>query len=357
MFVAATMKAVSTGKSLPDHAASAAPADDSTQLLPSHSKRTERRRRKLEKQAEATTISNLDLRGFLDLPYELSVEILSLLRPSDLFALSRVSRELRAFILTEQDSIGRRVIGLRYSILARCLLRPVLLQDIDSSIHPMLRAQPPRSIAYQNIPRPDSSLTCPCLTCLVRWDILCAVVDFAHWQDHLDKREPLPTIPRGTSPSWNQELVARNAGTVIKSLTSPLWYARVLEAHLETTIRSVRRHGENKADRRPHFQMTDEDARVGTDAFLARKGPPTLEYVFSRDSFYMLEVFLPGRSWIAQDQKWVYVSASIGQKWHEMDLETVVRGAALRRQQGQQQVHEAGTQPSSGGESRGEDMP
>jgi hypothetical protein len=89
--------------------------------------------------------------------------------------------------------------------------------------------------------------------------------------------------------------------------------------------------------------MTDEDVRAGTDIFLQGKGPPTLEYVFSRDSFYMLEVFLPGRSWIAEHQKWVYVSGSIGQRWHDMDLELVIKGAALR-----QEKDLDGTPPTSG---------
>lgn len=74
----------------------------------------------------------------------------------------------------------------------------------------------------------------------MHWDNLCAVVDFAYWQDNLDKREQIPTVHRGADPSWHRELVARNAKVVVKSLTRPLWYARILEAHLESTTRSVR---------------------------------------------------------------------------------------------------------------------
>lgn len=311
----------------------AAASSQPTQTLPLRSRKTERRRRKLEKQAKRAAAVAAS-RGFLDLPYELLMAILSFLRPSDIFILSRVNKQLRSFILAEQAGISKHVIGLRYSVLARCLLRPVLMRDVDPAFHPLLRdpgrpdIRQSRRAARQNIPPPDSSLVCTCLTCLLRWDVLCAVVDFAHWQDNLDKGEPIPTIPHGTFPRWNQELLSRNAGIVARAVTSPLWYARVLEAHLDSTTRSIRRHSQNKADRRPHFRMTDEDARSGTDAFLERKGPPTLDYLFSRDSFYLLEVLLPGRSWIAEQQKWVYLPD--GNQSHEMDLELVVQSAATR---------------------------
>ena len=307
--------------------------DDRTQPLPSHSRRSERRRRKLEKSSVCAAKLPFSTRGLLDLPYELLMAVLAFLRPSDLFVLSRISKQIHDFIALDEASIARAIVGLRYSTLERCLLRPVLMQDVDPAIRPLLNSPSRTDIrlsqraVYQNIPPPDSSLTCTCLTCLVRWDILCAVVDFAHWQDHLDRGEPIPTIPRGTFPAWNQELVVWNARVVIKSLTSPLWYARILETHLESTIRSIRRHSQNKADRRPHFEMTDEDVRAGTDVFLQREGPPFLEYVFSRDSYYMLEAFLPGRSWIAERQRWVYVAN--GQQWHDMDVELVVQCAAL----------------------------
>ncbi|KAL2261104.1 hypothetical protein VTK26DRAFT_4705 [Humicola hyalothermophila] len=262
--------------------------------------------------------------------------ILSLLRPSDILVLSRVSKSLREFILMDEARVAKNIIHLRYSILERCLLRPVLLRDVDLAIQPLLTSPDRRDIrlsqrnVFQNIPRPDNSLICTCLTCLVRWDILCVAVDFAHWQDHLDKGEPIPAIPRGTFPSWNQELIARNARIVSKALTSPLWYARILDTHLESTVRSIRRHSQNKADKRPHFHMTDEDVRAGTDVFLQRQGPPFFDYIFSRDAYYMLEAFLPGRSWITEQNKWVYVAN--GQQWHERDLELVVKAAAPNRE-------------------------
>lgn len=313
-----------------------APIEDLTQPLALHSKRTERRRKKFEKRAKSKTSLGLAPTGFLDLPYELLTGIFELLRPSDLFAVSQVNRTFRSFLLSEEAAIIRRVINLRYRILERCLLRPVLTKDIDPAIRPLLRS-PDRPdlkfshrIAHQNIPPPDDTIHCTCLTCVVRWNALCAVVDFAHWQDHLDKGMPIPTIPRGTIPPWNHKLLERNRRLVLNALSSPLWYARILEAHLDSTTRSIRRHSENKADRRLHFHPTEDEMKAGTDAFLQREGPPTFDYPYSRELYYMLEAFLPGRSWIAAQQRWIYVSQT--QEWHEMDLELLVKMDATRRQ-------------------------
>jgi hypothetical protein len=319
----------------PDDEHDLAPVKDLTQPLALHSKRTERQRRKQQKRAKSTP-SALQLSGFLDLPSELWMDILDLLLPSDLFALSRVNRELRTFLLANETSIVRRIVRLRYPIIERCLMRPVLMQDIDPAIQPLLKSphRPDVAVshraAHQNIPSPETSFHCTCLTCMVRWNALCAVVDLAHWQDNLDKRVPIPTIPRGTLPEWNRKLLERNRRVVLNSLTSPLWYARILEAHLDSTTRSIRRHSENKADRRPHFRMTKADTQAGTDVFLQRHGPPTFDYPYSRDLYYMLEVFLPGRSWVGDQNKWVYMPQT--QEWHEADLGMLVKTDEMKRQ-------------------------
>ncbi|KAK4120347.1 hypothetical protein N657DRAFT_625238 [Parathielavia appendiculata] len=321
-----------------ERASNIPPVQDVTQPLELRSKRTERRRRKLEKRALSKPSPNSQLRGFMDLPIELLLQILEILRPSDIFVLGRVNKTLHAFLMDQETRIARNIINLRYPILERCLLRPVLMEAIDSAIQPLLK-QPDRPdlllshrvVAHQNIPPPDNSLHCTCLTCLMRWNALCAVVDLAHWQDNLDKGEPIPTIPRGMDASWNRELLARHRRVVINALTSPLWYARLLEAHLDSTARSIRRHGLNKTDQRPHFHITDEDQRVGTDSFLQRKGPPTVEYPYARDFYYMLEAFLPCRNWVEARQQWVYVSQA--QEWHEIDLRMLVDMDAMKRQQ------------------------
>ncbi|KAG7294674.1 hypothetical protein NEMBOFW57_004752 [Staphylotrichum longicolle] len=276
-----------------------APIEDLTQPLALHSKRTERRRKKFENRARSkTSLSGLAPTGLLDLPYELLTGIFELLRPSDLFAVSQVNRTLRRFLLSEEAAIIRRVINLRYPILERCLLRPVLTKDIDPTIRPLLRSPD----------RPDLKLS----------------------HHHLDKGVPIPTIPRGTIPPWNHKLLERNRRLVLNALSSPLWYARILEVHLDSTTRSIRRHSENKADRRLHFHPTEDEMKAGTDAFLQREGPPTFDYPYSRELYYMLEAFLPGRSWIAAQQRWIYVSQT--QEWHEMDLDLLVKMDATRRQ-------------------------
>ena len=338
------------------------PLQDLTQPLALRSKRTERRRKKLEKKEASSRRSSSALGGepigVLHLPVELLLAILELLRPSDLFALSRVSKQLRAFLIADEAAIVHRVVNLRYPILQRCLLRPLLMVDVDPSLQPLLR-MPERPdlnrshrIAHQNIPPPDDAFHCTCLTCIVRWNALCAVVDLAHWQDHLDNGVPIPIIKRGASvPAWNRELLDRHRRVVLKALTSPLWYARILEAHLDSTTRSIRRHSQNKSDRRRHFLLTHEDERAGTDAFLQRNGPPTFDYPYSRELYYMLEAFLPGRSWLAERQKWVYLSQS--REWHNTDLDLLAKMVAARRKAG---VEDSGNQPCSAHSDR-EDAP
>jgi hypothetical protein len=311
-----------------------APLEDLTQPLARHSKRTERQRKKLEKKGAFKLSAVFQPRGFLDLPLELLTDILELLRPSDIFSLSQLNWQLRSFMLVNEAIITRRIVNLRYPILERCLQRPVLMEDIDPATQELLRSPDRPDLAfshgnaYQNIPSPDNVRHCTCLTCIGRWNALCAAVDFAHWQDNLDKGEPIPTIPCGTLPPWNQKLLATTRRVVIKSLTSPLWHARILEAHLGSTTRSIRRHSQNKADQRPHFRISEADARAGTDAFLQQEGPPTVEFPYPRELYYMPEVFLPARSWVATHQKWVYMSHT--QEWHEMDLDMLVRMKAVR---------------------------
>ena len=94
--------------------------------------------------------------------------------------------------------------------------------------------------------------------------------------------------------------------------------------HLDSTVRSIRRHARNKGNRRTHVHMTDQDAAAGTDAFLAKHGPPSLEFPYQRDEYYMLEAYLPNRWWKKTDMRWVYIIA--GQ--HDRDLELVQRFAA-----------------------------
>ncbi|KAK1830694.1 hypothetical protein QBC39DRAFT_101439 [Podospora conica] len=292
--------------------------EDLTQELTLHSKRTGRRQKKLESRARKPL---LQPRGLLDLPYELLMRILALLRPSDLFALVRVNKDLGLFIRDQETRIADAIIALRYPILAKCFRRPVLIEELEpgarSHLHARrLQATSTKGPPFQHIRPLDPALICSCLTCLLRWNSLCIVLDFAHWQPNLDKGEPIPVIARGRDPQWNQNLVAKHAEIVVKSLTRPLCYARILEAHLDSTTRAIRRHAGNKGNRRRRYRMTDDDLRSGSDAFLGRSGPPTLDIPFHRDNYYMLEAFFPNRSWIKERDAWVYVP----EVQHEQDL-------------------------------------
>jgi hypothetical protein len=302
------------------------PLVDTTELLTVKSKRTERRRKKIEKKINCPTRSVSPL---LNLPYEILVFILGLLQPSDLLLLRGVNQSLQMIIDAEEAALARRIIALRYPCLAKCFRLPALLSSVDAALVNVLQrraasassqassmASKSGTRSFQHIQLPDPTLICTCLTCHLRWNCLCLIVDFAHWQRNLDVGEPIPMIARGRAPTWNAQLVAAHAQKVRRALSSPLWYARLLEVHLASTTTSIRRHELNKGNRRRRFRMTEEDTRSGTDDFLQRNGPPTMDFPFHRDNYYMLEAFMPNRSWIGDLEAWVYMPAD----QHDRDL-------------------------------------
>lgn len=69
--------------------------------------------------------------------------------------------------------------------------------------------------------------------------------------------------------------------------------------------------------------MTDEDADSGTDAFLSKPGPLSLEFPYHRDNYYLLEAYLPNRYWKKSEERWIYGTAIN----HERDIAYVLRGA------------------------------
>ncbi|KAI0836859.1 hypothetical protein F5Y06DRAFT_95790 [Hypoxylon sp. FL0890] len=300
--------------------------EDKTEALTLRSKRTERARKK---QAKRTTKANRQSQDLLSLPYELMLEILALLRPSDIFNLQRVSRAFRRFILDIERRIARDITRWRYVCLERCFRLPVLMDHIDPSIQPFVQNPERQGLLtihkkpYQHIETPDPTEVCTCLTCLLRWSSLCLIVDFAHWQRNLDIGEPIPMIPRGKHPEWNQTLIASNAAIVRKALHSPLWHARLLEAHLHSTTRSIARHAANKGNKRRRFRMSKEDLKSGMDLFLERSGPPSFDFPFHRDNYYMLEAYLPNRGWSAEREKWMYMPA----EQHEVDIGYILKWA------------------------------
>ncbi|KAF2839789.1 hypothetical protein M501DRAFT_1003243 [Patellaria atrata CBS 101060] len=307
------------------------PLEDRTEKLILHSKRTARQSKKLQKKKR-----NTEPKGLLDLPYELVIEFLSYLRPSDVFRLSRVSKTLHGFITQETSTIVKHIICRRYQCLEKCFRYPVLLESMDPSVHSILQSEERQEIIgihkkpYQHILPSDPNIVCTCLTCMLRWNALCLVIDFAHWQPNLEKGEPIPMIPRGTQPQWNTDLIVANAAIVSKALRSPLWHALILEVHLNSTVCSIRRHGENKGNKRRRFHMTKEDELSGTDYFLERSGPPSLDFPFHRDNYYMLEAYMPNRGWNREKETWMYVPAD----QHDRDVEALLKWIERRRLQG-----------------------
>lgn len=301
-----------------------------------YSKRSERLRRKQGRSKRPSS----EQRSFLDLPFDILIHILAFARPSDVFRLSRTCRSLNTFLLRDHPAlVARTIIQQRYSCLEKCIRLPALLSDIeDPDLRDLVR-HPERQKKldihrrpyYQHVAPPDQSLVCTCMTCILRWNLLCLAVDFAHWQDDLDKGEPLPTIPRGRQPKWNSKLLSSHAAVVLRAVNpavsgaaSPLWHAAILEAHLASTVRAISRHSANKGNRRPRFRMTLQDMAAGTDAFLERSGPPSADFPFHRDNYYMLEAYLPNRCWLKEKGRWGYMPA----EQHSTDLEQIRRWAS-----------------------------
>lgn len=314
-------------------------ADDGT--LTVYSKRSERRRKKQQLKRPKPLDSNLAL---LDLPFDILIHILTLLRPSDNFRLARTCRPLHTFILEEYPSyIATALIRWRYPCLEKCLRLPVPVSQVPQAYQDALLDEERlrewerdmRRRPYQHIKALDPTSVCRCLTCVLRWNVLCLAVDFAHWQDVLDAHEALPVIPRGRQPEWNSKLLDAHAAVVEKALlpstshpSSPLWHAVILETHLDSTVRSIRRHRANIFNKRPHFLMTEEEVVSGTDAFLQRKGPPSVDFPFHRDNYYMLEAYLPNRSWFSETGRWGYMPA----EQHDKDIEQMRKWIVWRRE-------------------------
>ncbi|KAH7322612.1 hypothetical protein B0I35DRAFT_184948 [Stachybotrys elegans] len=305
------------------------PLVDTTEALTLRSKRTERAQRK---QGRKTARSRRQPTSILDLPAELALHIVVLLRPSDVLRLAQVDRAHHAFISADESGIAAAISRWRYGCLRQCFRLPVQMQDVDESMHAALQHEERQELLaihkkpYQHVQPPDATRICTCLTCVLRWSALCIVVDFAHWQSHLDSGEPIPMVPRGEKPAWNEARLVINADKVWRAMKRPLWQARLLETHLASTVRSIRRHAANRGNRRRRFAMTPAEAASGTDAFLESRGPPTLDIPFHRDAYYMLEAYLPNRSWNGDEDCWTYVPA----EQHNLDLRYVTMWAERR---------------------------
>lgn len=299
---------------------------DLTQPMEKKSKKTKRQEMRMQKKKPP-----FKPRQFSDIDCDVMFCILDFCVPTSIWALSKVCRGFRELIRANEQHIMDRIIAFRYPNISRCFRLPVLMTQLDNSaildefgniqrsLEIFKREILPKRIHLRHIPKHLSKITCSCTSCVDRWNTLCLAVDFAHWQDDLDHGKPMPTHKWGVKPAWERQLRAHYRQKVIAALHRPLLYAMILESHLESTVRAIRRQRQNKANQLRHFPMTSADASSGTDDFLAKEGPSSADIPFSRDTYYMLEVFMPGRAWDGEEKRWLYLAVK-----HEQDLRYVV---------------------------------
>lgn len=311
------------------------PLIDKTTALSLRSKKTLRTQKKLQRK-EAKKVHS-DIKSFLDLPHELLSLVFSFLEPSDIFSLQLVSQLTNDIILDYESAIAASIISRRYWVLAQCFRLPIPLSSVPQNAHPALlspdwqsKLRLHKNPSYQHFAQIDPNELCTCMHCVLAWNNLNIILDLAHFQSHLDAREPLPIIPRGRHPEWNTELLAAHAVTVTKAIYSPLTYARILQLHLQTTTRTIlrssrwRKKGEKADVIKPRlYRMSDADVDVGTDQYLERSGPPSYQAPYMRDNYYTVEAFVPNRKWDKEEGKWLYYPKG-GKGPHEADLAWVV---------------------------------
>ncbi|KAM0716893.1 hypothetical protein Q7P37_006745 [Cladosporium fusiforme] len=304
------------------------PLVDTTANLTLHSKKTERMQKRLEKKSKKKPKAKPQ--SFLDLPFELLHDIFTCLQPRDLICLQRLNKSTQAFIHDNESTLAKEIIRCRYSILAKCFTLPIPFAKIDPIYHPALLSTKRQDLLaihkkpYQHIQPLDPLEICTCMTCVFAWNNLCTIADLAHWQPSLDKREPIPMIPRGQTPTWNLDLLARNANLVRSAMAHPLVYASLLAMHLDTTSRTILRRSKYIKTRpllpeHRLYQLSLAEAACGSDAYLARKGPPSYEFPYHRDNYYNLEAYVPNRKWSREEECWKYYAAT----QHDRDLEWV----------------------------------
>lgn len=276
-------------------------------------------------------------RGILDLPYELMIAALIYLCPSDLFRLARTNTLFYALIMEHevQEELAKGIIKWRYPTLEKCFGVPALLSNIDPDTRSILQSEEcstmlaSHKVRFSHIKEPDLNTICSCITCRRRWDALCVVVDFAHWQSYLEDGEPLPMVLPGRNTKWNLKLVDANAAIVTKALYNPLWYACILEGHLRASSAAIIRHSQNKGNKRLHFKLSILDYRKETDMFLDRHGPQWLDFPYNRDQYYMLEAFMPNRAWNDVENHWMYLPID----QHIFDLKYLVSFVERKREE------------------------
>ncbi|TKA24254.1 hypothetical protein B0A50_06018 [Salinomyces thailandicus] len=315
------------------------PLIDHTVALAKNSKKT---KRLLKQQQKRQQKASSRVRNFLELPAELLQEILGHLLPTDVFRISQLNHATNDFIRQNEVAIAKDIMDRRYWVLRKCLPLPVPFHEVDETSKAALLNpswQEKMNInrkPYQHIKPTDPQNVCSCPSCLLAWNNLNVVLDFSFFQWHLNHREPIPMIPRGTTPEWNVELIEAHARVIDKAMRSPLSYAAVLQTHLNSTtgtlLRQVRfppkkqpihRHNKLVAPlpaKTVHpirlYHVTEKDAVEEDDKFLERDGKPSYEFPFHRDNYYSLLAYVPNRKWSKEEQRWMYYA----QGSHERDL-------------------------------------
>ena len=314
------------------------PLIDHTAPLAKNSKKTKRLQKQQQKRQQKASSR---IRNFLELPPELLQEVLGHLLPTDIFRIMQLNRATREFILENETSIAKNIMDQRFWVLRNCLPLPTPFAEVDDASKAALLNpswQEKTNInrkPYQHVKTIDPQRVCSCPSCLLAWNNLNVVLDISHFQWHLNHREPIPMIPRGTTPAWNTELTEHHARIVERAMRSQLDYAAILQTHLNsivgTLLRQVRfppkqpihRHNKNIAPlpaKTVHpirlYHVTEKDAAKEDDTFLERDGKPSYEFPFHRDNYYSLLAYVPNRKWNKEEQKWVYYA----QGFHERDL-------------------------------------
>lgn len=302
------------------------PLVDTTAPLQLRSKKTGRAQKRSE-QKQRKAAARPVATSLLDLPSELLQDILSYLRPSDIGQLLLVNRGVFDFVREHENSVIREIVQRRYWVLSQCFPLPVAFEDVESSAHPALLSERRQEMLeihkkpYQHVKGIDRLQICTCINCVFAWNNLCLILDLSHWQKSLDDREPIPMIPRGTSPEWNKKLLDRNAAVVETAMVRRLCYASILEKHLRTTVATINRTVRGKKTVHPNrlYHLNPAEAAKGTDEFLERSGPPSYEFPWHRDNYYGLEAYITNRKWSKEKGRWLYYAEGL----HERDLQWV----------------------------------
>ncbi|KAK1817472.1 hypothetical protein LTR12_008113 [Friedmanniomyces endolithicus] len=305
------------------------PLVDTTAAMAKNSKKTRRLQKQQQKRQQRAAARDRP-ESFLDLPAELLQEILGYLRPSDVFRLQLLNSATRLFIQQNERAIAKDIMDRRYWVLQRCFPLPIRLQAVDE--HTRVALLNPRrekmteihKKPYQHIKPLDPQEVCSCPSCLVAWNNLNVALDFAYFQGHLNHREPIPMIPRGSSPKWNSELTEAHAQIVEKAISSALTTVGTLLRQVRFPPQTrVHQHNKMISTKTFHpstlYQVTERDAN-GSDEFLERDGAlvrPSYDVPFNRDNYYSLLAYVPNRKWSRDERKWLYYARGA----HERDLE------------------------------------